>query len=35
MSFISTIRATVENDTTWKLPELKKLKQMPENACNS
>ena len=33
MSFIST---TVENDTTWKLSHnLKKLKQMPENAYNS
>ena len=31
MSFISTIRATVENDKTWKLSQnQKKLKQMPE-----
>ena len=35
MSFISIIRATVENDTTWKLSQNWKPKQMSENVCNS
>ena len=38
MSFISTIRATVENDITWKLSQnlkRKKEKRKKKNACDS